>query len=193
MFLFRKNKPEYRRLKHQGGTYFFTLVTYDRYPWLCNEDARFALRTSMNRVRQKYPFKIDVFVLLPEHFHCILTLPEGDSDFATRWRLIKYLVTKRYADKLALQYPISESRQKRGERNLWQRRFWEHLIRDDRDYENHCNYIHYNPVKHGLCNSPQDWKYSSYHRLVKQNIYSKDWGTSEVPNIKNLIIDKEFE
>ncbi|MEM7580022.1 MAG: transposase, partial [Cyanobacteria bacterium P01_A01_bin.80] len=123
--------PEYRRLRIDGGTYFFTLVTYSRHPWLCNEIAQSTLRKAIESVRLKYPFKIDAFVLLPEHLHCIWTLPDGDDNFSIRWRWIKTFVTKHCEDKLALKYPMSESGKKRQESNLWQRRFWEHLIRDE--------------------------------------------------------------
>lgn len=185
--------PEYRRFTVAGGTYFFTLVTYKRHPWLCNDFARLTLREGINRVRKNYPFKIDAFVLLPQHLHCIWTLPEGDSNFSTRWRLIKTFVTKHCENKLGLEYPTSKSRLKRRESNLWQRRYWEHLIRDEADFAAHCNYIHYNPVKHGLCQSPKDWSFSSFHRFVKEGIYSENWGVNEVPKISGIITDEEFE
>ncbi len=185
--------PEYRRFGVSGGTYFFTLVTYKRYPWLCNDIARSTLREGIEKVRIKYPFEIDAFILLPEHLHCIWTLPDGDRDFPTRWRLIKTFVTKYCEDKLSLEYPISKSRQKRQESNLWQRRFWEHLIRDEEDFQAHCTYIHYNPVKHGLCASPKDWKFSSFHRFVKKGIYPEDWGVNQIPNIPRAIADEEFD
>jgi putative transposase len=169
----------YRRSKIEGGTYFFTQVTHDRQPWLCSGVARSLLRSAFLKVRQKYPFAIDATVLLPDHIHCIWTLPPNDSDYATRWRLIKGDVTRRGASVLQVQATQSESRQKRGESNLWQRRFWEHQIRDDADFARHCDYIHYNPVGHGLCRQPRDWNYSSFHRYVAQGIYSIDWGMEE--------------
>jgi putative transposase len=110
-------------------------------------------------------------------------LPEGDKDYATRWRFIKSFVTHKCAHKLEIQAEISPYRQKRKERNLWQRRYWEHLIRDERDFAYHCDYIHYNPVKQGLCQSPKDWQFSSFHRFVAQNIYPEDWGADKVPDI----------
>ncbi len=185
--------PEYRRLRIEGGTYFFTLVTYNRHPWLCSEIARSTLRKAIEWVRLKYPFEIDALVLLPEHLHCIWTLPDGDDNYSIRWKWIKTFVTKRCQDKLCLKYPMSESGKKRQEGNLWQRRFWEHLIRDEEDFQAHCDYIHYNPVKHGLCNSPGDWQFSSFNRFVKKGIYSEDWGVNEVPKISQLIADEEFE
>ncbi|MGA7934525.1 MAG: transposase [Kovacikia sp.] len=166
----------YRRHTLAGGTYFFTQVTHQRRPWLCTDIARATLRAAITHIRQKHPFVIEAMVLLPNHLHCIWTLPVGDSDYATRWRLIKSYVTKQAASKLHLDTKLSQSRHKRQEGNLWQRRFWEHWIRDEKDLTQHCDYIHYNPVRHGLCRMPGEWKYSSFHRFVVQGIYSPDWG-----------------
>jgi putative transposase len=166
----------YRRPHIAGGTYFITQVTYQRQPWLCSELARTALRAAIESVRQQYPFSIDAFVLLHDHFHSIWTLPPGDSDYSTRLRLIKGFVTKQCGNQLALPLAVCASRQKRGERNLWQRRFWEHLIRDEEDFARHCDYIHYNPVAHGLCQVPQHWQFSSLHRLIAAGVYAPDWG-----------------
>jgi putative transposase len=110
-----------------------------------------ALGTAINQVRRKYPFTIDAFVLLPDHFHCLWTLPQNDHDLSTRLRLIKTYVTRHYAVDLGLTLAISTSRTKRKEQNLWQRRFWNHVIRDETDFAQHCDYIHYNPVRHQLC------------------------------------------
>ncbi|MGB3511772.1 MAG: transposase [Microcoleaceae cyanobacterium] len=125
-----------------SGTYFITQVTSQRETWLCSEVGRKALREALERVRDKHPFSIDAFVLLPEHFHCLWTLPPNDGDFSMRLRLIKTYVTKHYGQELAIDREVSLSRQKRKESNLWQRRFWEHLIRDERDFALHCDYIH---------------------------------------------------
>ncbi|MBD2499818.1 REP-associated tyrosine transposase [Anabaena azotica] len=177
----------YRRAIASGSTFFFTQVTYQRIPWLCSDIARENLRKSMRRVQQLYPFSIEAIALLPEHIHCIWTLPENDSNYAIRWRLIKSFVTQSCAEQLNITAEMSESRQKRQEGNLWQRRYWEHLIRDEKDFANHCDYIHYNPVKHGLCQSPKEWQYSSFHRFVKQGIYPADWGSIQIPNIPDNI------
>ncbi len=179
--------PNYRRANLAGGTYFITQVTYQRESWLCGEVGRKALREAIQRVRENYPFSIDAFVLLPDHFHCLWTLPEGDGDLSTRLRLIKTFVTKHYGEKLGIGQDISASRQKRKEGNLWQRRFWEHLIRDERDFAQHCDYIHYNPVRHGLCKTPQDWEFSSIHRFIAQGIYPLNWGLDKIPEIPNDI------
>ena len=179
--------PNYRRANLSGATYFIRQVTYQREPWLCREVGRKALRGAIEKVQEKYPFSIDAFVLLPDHFHCLWTLPEGDGDLSTRLRLIKTFVTKHYGEQLGIARDISASRQKRKERNLWQRRFWEHLIRDERDFAQHCDYIHYNPVRHGLCKTPQDWQFSSIHRFIAQEIYPPNWGLDKMPEIPNDI------
>ncbi|MEH1905935.1 MAG: transposase [Nostoc sp.] len=168
--------PNYRRPHILGGTYFITQVTYQRQPWLCSDIGRTALRAALNHVRKNYPFSIDAFVLLPDHFHSLWTLPEGDRNISIRMLLIKRFVTKYYGHQLGLDIGISRSREKRKEGNLWQRRFWEHLIRDDVDFTNHCDYIHYNPVRHQLCESPQEWTFSSIHRFIQQKIYPLHWG-----------------
>ena len=182
--------PNYRRPNISGGTYFITQVTYQRETWLCGEVGRKALREAIERVKEKHPFSIDAFVLLPEHFHCLWTLPPNDGDFSMRLRLIKTYVTKHYGQELAINREISLSRQKRKESNLWQRRFWEHLIRDEQDFANHCDYIHYNPVRHGLCTNPQDWQFSSIHRFIAQGIYPANWGRDGSPEIPQGIWDE---
>jgi putative transposase len=167
---------EYRREYWQEATYFFTQVTCDRQPWLCDDMARVALRQAIETVCRKRPFQIDAFVLLPDHFHCLWTLPENDGDFSTRMRLVKSHVTRAIGDKLNLEATITASRKARRERNLWQRRFWEHRVRDEQEFAAYCDYIHINPVKHGLCKSPTDWPWSSIHRFIRQGIYPPDWG-----------------
>jgi putative transposase len=156
-----------------GSTYFFTLVSFHRRPILCHESIRRSLRRAINDVRVNYPFAIDAWVLLPDHLHCIWTLPDGDHDFSTRWSLIKRSVS-RFAAELALPEKANHARARR-ESTIWQRRFWEHLIRDARDFERHLDYIHYNPVKHGHAIRASAWPYSSIHRYVKSGLYSIDW------------------
>jgi putative transposase len=117
-------------------------------------------------------------------------LPNNDQDFSVRLRLIKTYVSKYYGDQLNINKGVSLSRQKRKERNLWQRRFWEHLIRDERDYALHCDYIHYNPVKHGLCVKPQDWPFSSIHRFIAEGIYPPDWSMTTISTIPDTISDE---
>lgn len=166
---------EYRRAKIPGGTYFFTVVTHQRQNILTIPDNMALLRKSFRYAMKNYPFTIDAAVILPDHLHCLWTLPENDHDFSTRWRLIKSFFSRNYEQKQQL--PISKSRAKKQERAVWQRRFWEHYIRDQEDFKNHLDYIHYNPVKHGLVTAAKDWQYSSFPRYVSQGIYDLSWGT----------------
>jgi putative transposase len=117
------------------------------------------------------PFHIDAWVVLPDHLHALWTLPDGDSDFPRRWQAIKMAFSKR----LAAGEALSESRRRRGERGIWQRRYWEHTIRDDRGYAAHMDYIHFNPVKHRLVSEVAAWPYSSFHRCVAMGLYPADW------------------
>ncbi len=167
----------YRRAKTPGSTYFFTVVTYQRQRIFQDADAVAVLRAAFGDVKASLPFEIDAIALLPDHLHCILTLPEGDADFSTRWRLIKGKFSRRCP--MRYQRGQSESRRRKGEKAVWQRRFWEHQIRDETDFARHVDYIHYNPVRHGLVDAPKDWPYSSFHRAVRQGIYPIDWGSNE--------------
>ena len=170
---------QYRRAQSPGSTYFFTLVTHNRRPILCEpENIIDLLRDSFKRVKQQHPFVIDAIAILPNHLHCIWSLPPEDADFSTRWRLIKSWFSRR----CQVQYrgKISASRKNKKEKAVWQRRFWEHLIRDEQDFINHVDYIHYNPVHHGLVLSPKDWQYSSFHRYVQRGVYDVDWGSKEI-------------
>lgn len=167
----------YRRAITKGGTYFFTLVTYNREKLFCLPKNVSVLRNAFWYVMRQHPFIIDAFVLLPDHLHCIWTLPSEDCDFSKRWRLIKSYFS-RQCDTL-VQEDLSAARQRKQERAIWQRRFWEHLIRDEVDFNNHVEYIHYNPVKHGLVQAPNDWEYSSFHRAIRQGTYDVMWGSGE--------------
>ncbi len=163
---------EYRRFKHPGATWFFTVNLAERRGNRLLTDWIDVLRTAFPHVKDKHPFEIDAVVILPDHLHCILTLPEGDPDFSTLWGLIKAYFSRR----VAKAERVSRSRQKRGERGLWQRRFWEHLIRDEIDYRRHVDYIHWNPVKHGWVSRVKDWPHSSFHGYVAQGVYPENWG-----------------
>jgi putative transposase len=164
--------PDYRRAWKPGGTWFFTLNLLHRN----GNDLLIRhidlLRESIRQVRKQHPFVIHGWVVLPDHMHCIISLPEDDTDFALRWRLLK----SGFSKKLPKTEWRSDIREKRGERGIWQRRFWEHLIRDERDYAAHMDYIHINPVKHGLAERVREWPYSTFHRYVEQGIYLPDWG-----------------
>lgn len=167
----------YRRAKTKGGTYFFTVVTHARKNILCAEKNVKLIKDAFKKVTKDHPFNIDAFVLLPDHFHCVWTLPENDNDFSTRLRLTKSYFTRkcdaRYKTK------ASNSRAKKKEQSIWQRRFWEHQIKNEKDYEAHVDYIHFNPVKHGYANSPYEWKHSTFHRYVEKGIYGADWSAND--------------
>lgn len=169
----------YRRDYTPGATYFFTVVTYRRQMFLCDQDVRAALRLAIEKIRKKRPFVIDAWVLLPDHLHCVWTLPPGDANHSTRWQLIKRTVTKACDPRLHRAEWLTASKEKHQESTLWQRQHWEHRIRDDRDFANHCDYIHYNPVRHGWVQHPLDWPYSSFHRFVQLGIYTPNWTTSK--------------
>jgi len=160
----------YRRANLPGASYFFTVNLAERKSRLLVEHVDVP-RGSVRRVKTAHPFVIDAMVIMPDHLHTLWTLPEGDSDFSTRWGLIK----SGFSRQLEVTERISPSRQTKGERGIWQRRFWEHLIRDDYDFERHVDYIHYNPVKHGFVLRPVDWPLSSIHRYIKQHIIDEDW------------------
>jgi len=149
----------YRRVRAAGGCYFFTVVARGRRPVLTEPAVRGALREAFRDTRERLPFGLDAIVLLPDHLHALWTLPEDDADFSSRWRLIKRRTTRAA-----------------GVGRLWQPRFWEHLIRDERDFRHHLEYIHYNPVKHGYVSAPLEWAWSSFHRYVRDGVYAADWG-----------------
>jgi putative transposase len=165
----------YRRANITGGCYFFTVVTEQRQAILIDEPIRTALRDAIIAVRKKYPFEINGWVLLPDHLHAIWTLPPNDKDFSTRWRLIKSQVTKACGTLYFQPRLLTERRINKNCGTLWQHRYWEHAIRDEHDFKTHMDYLHINPVKHGLVEKVSDWPYSSFHRLVKQRVYSHDW------------------
>ncbi len=168
----------YRRNYVAGGTYFFTVNLLERNKPLL-VDYVSELREAVGFVRRRQPFYIDAWVVLPDHLHAVWTLPENDTNYSSRWREIK----KRFAKVLPIAERRSTVRKAKGERGIWQRRFWEHTIRDERDYCKHVDYVHINPLKHGLVERVKDWPYSSFYRAVRQGIYSEDWcGTAELQN-----------
>ena len=162
--------PNYRRAFVPGGCWFFTVNLLERKRSLLVDHID-RLRESVTGTRRKYPFEIDAFVVLPDHMHAIWTLPPDDADFSTRWRLIKTA----FAKSLPKQERISAVRKARNERGIWQRRFWEHMIRNETDYARHVEYCYINPVKHGLVTRVRDWPHSSFHRDVKREIFPLDW------------------
>ena len=156
--------PNYRRVR-DGNTWFFTVVAKHRALILTQPAVRHILEEVLVELRRNHPFQIQAWVLLPDHIHCIWRLPENDVQYSMRWGWLKKEVTKRLGKR----------------ESIWQPRFWEHQIRDDRDYAAHCDYIHYNPVKHGLVTVPRDWPWSTFHRFMRAGIYSPSWGSEEIP------------
>jgi putative transposase len=162
---------DYRRHRVPGGTYFFTVNLADRGSDLLVRDIEW-LRDAVRKAKAKAPFHIDAWVVLPDHMHCMWTLPPGDCGFSARWQWIKTDFSKR----VPRGEGRSASRASKGERGIWQRRFWEHAIRDDDDYGTHMDYIHFNPVKHGFVPNAADWKYSTFNRCVARGVYPPWWG-----------------
>jgi putative transposase len=161
---------DYRRNFVAGGSFFFTVNLAERRLRLLTDHID-ELRLAFSETRQHHPFTIDAMVVLPDHLHTMWTMPDGDADFATRWRLIK----STFSRCLPSGERISGSRAARGERGIWQRRYWEHTIRDENDFTRHADYIHFNPVKHGLVTRVRDWPHSSFHRMVRLGVYPEDW------------------
>jgi len=166
--------PNYRRNRVPGGTYFFTVNLQDRRSdfLVTHVDA---LRNSVREARARMPFHIDAWVTLPDHLHCLWTLPEGDADFPARWRLIKTLFSK---SRTRTRPPIAAA-SRPGTRSIWQRGYWEHTIRDDRDYAAHMDYIHFNPVKHGLADHPASWPFSTFRTCVAKGLYPANWNNDD--------------
>jgi REP-associated tyrosine transposase len=160
----------YRRNFVAGGSYFFTVNLAERNGRLLTEHVNL-LRAAFRYTRASHSFAIEAIVVLPDHLHTIWTLPEDDANFATRWRLIKATFSRA----LPTSERISPSRLQKGERGIWQRRYWEHTLRDEDDFARHSDYIHFNPVKHGLVARVKDWPHSSFHRMVRFGIYPADW------------------
>jgi putative transposase len=169
---------QYRRAQTEGGTYFFTIVTDARRSFLCEPENISLLRTVFNGVKSKHPFTMDAIVILPDHIHCLWTLPTGDCDYSMRWRQIKSAFSRQCEHQYKGE-TTTRSRINKKEQPVWQRRFWEHIIRNELDFQNHVEYIHYNPVKHGLTSAPSDWSYSSFQRYVDRGIYPQDWGAGK--------------
>ncbi|MCP2040057.1 putative transposase [Neisseria sp. HSC-16F19] len=161
----------YRRLFVENASYFFTVALADRRQTLLTDHIT-GLRRAYQRVLRQHPFETVAICVLPDHMHAIWTLPEGDTDYPLRWRLIKQY----FSHALHLEMPRSASKIKHREKGIWQRRYWEHVIRSQEEMEKCIDYIHYNPVKHGWVSRCADWEYSSFHRYVLEGILSPDWG-----------------
>jgi putative transposase len=170
---------DYRRWYVPGGTYFFTVVTHNRRPILCDDLARECLRESMEIIRAKRPMEIVAVVLQPDHLHTVWSLPTGDDDYSIRWKRIKEEFTVRYLSRGGIESPVNSSRVRQGERGIWHRRFWEHTVRDEEDLQRCVDYVHWNPKKHGRVSNIRDWAWSSFHRYVKLGEYTRDWGAED--------------
>lgn len=164
----------YTRVRIPGGWYFFTVTLARRHGNDLLVQHIPELREAFRQTRCDHPFQMDAIIVLPDHLHCLWRLPLADDDFPTRWRLIK----ARFSSRLPAGEQTSPSRQRKGERGIWQRRYWEHVIRDEKDFRHHLDYIHYNPVKHGYVKAAKDWPYSSFHRWVERGVYTVDWAAS---------------
>jgi putative transposase len=159
---------------------FITCVTFERTHIFSEEKACKILNRVWIKVSRRHPFTTEAICVLPDHIHTLLTLPENDTNYSLRIREIKRLFTIQYLAVFGEFYQRNTSRTHKKEATVWQRRFWEHTIRDEQDYENHFDYIHYNPVKHGLVNNVADWSWSSFHRYVKAGVYAPDWGEGDI-------------
>lgn len=164
----------YRRSAIKGATYFFTVNLAERRLTLLIDEIE-RLMLVIRKIKRCHDFKIEAMVVLPDHMHALWTLPLHDHDYAKRWMLIK----SGFSRQLPKTERINRSRMEKRERGIWQRRYWEHLIRDEKDFERHVDYIHYNPVKHGYVKRVRDWPYSTFHRYQSQGILPRGWSENE--------------
>ena len=171
---------DYRRFYIPGSTWFFTVNLAERRDNRLLLEQIDLLRAAFRHIKHRKPFLMDAVVIMPDHLHCIWTLPPGDADYSTRWGLLK----SHFSRALPAGERISKSRVKRRERGIWQRRFWAHLLTDQEDFNAHFDYIHWNPVKHGWVRQVADWPHSSFHRFVESGVYPINWGHSGDFNIQ---------
>jgi putative transposase len=162
--------PRYRRLRIEGGVFFFTVTLADRSSNLLVRQIE-RLRRAYAETEKQLPFETVAICILPDHIHALWQLPNGDADYAARWNLFK----SSFSSGIPTAKTRSKSKALKREKGVWQRRYWEHAIRDDADFERHVNYVHYNPVKHGLVTRVADWPFSSFHRYVAQGMLTGDW------------------
>ena len=171
----------YLRNRTPAGLYFFTVNLAERHGNTLLTDQVACLREAFRSTLTSHPGVMEAVVILPDHLHCLWQMPEGDDDYAKRWRLIK----SRFSAAIPPSERRSESRLRKGERGIWQRRYWEHLIRDEADRVRHLDYIHYNPVKHGHVARAGDWPHSSFARWVERGAYADDWGATDDVRLMN--------
>ncbi|MGI6741010.1 MAG: REP-associated tyrosine transposase [Brevefilum sp.] len=180
--------PEYRRIYTPGGIYFFTLVTYQRKKIFSQPCARSLFSDAVSHVRKYQPLTTIAHCILPDHIHLIWQMPEDNFDYSKRIGAIKRHFSIKYCEQFNIHPPQNKTMIKRREVAIWQRRFWEHSIFDENDFEHHLNYLHFNPVKHGLVDRVQDWEASSFKDFVKQGYYDLDWGG----NYRNVKPNQDF-
>jgi putative transposase len=170
---------QYRRVFIPGASYFFTLITYQRARIFSDATNVERWRCATKKIQRTRPFVVEAEVIMPDHLHVIWALPQTDSDYATRIRLIKTAFTKDLTGSIGAK--SSTSRASKGERTVWQRRYWEHTIRDECDFQAHLDYIHINSVKHGAVARPGDWPHSTFSIWKERGVYDQHWGTGEMP------------
>ncbi len=161
-----------------GSTFFFTVVTHRRRSLLTTDLGRDCLRTAFLDVRRNHPFRTVAIVLLPDHLHAVWELPREDVDYSKRWRLIKRRFSQLWSERGGVEGNMTASRERKGERAIWQRRFFEHTCKDEDDVQRCVDYSHVNPLKHGLVSRVIDWPYSTFHRYVERGIYPPEWGSA---------------
>lgn len=166
---------DYRRNFQPGGTFFFTAVTYQRAHIFAHQDAIVRLREVVQEVKTLQPFRMEAWVILPDHLHMIWTLPQDDADFSSRWSRIKSQFSRRWLKAGGQERAVSQGKANKRQRGVWQPRFYEHTIRDDDDFVHHVEYMHYNLAKHGYVDCPVDWPDSSFHEYVRRGIYPANW------------------
>jgi putative transposase len=174
--------PNWRRAHVPGGSFFFTVVTDGRRPLFENDRARMLLGEKLRAAEDRWPFHVNAIVLLPDHLHAIWMLPRGDTSYDVRWAWIKKEFTKAWLVGGGHERPQSVGRTRDGRRGVWQPKYWEHTLEDEDDFERHFDYIHFNPVKHGLVAAPYLWPHSSFARWVEHGVYSERWACGPMPN-----------
>ncbi|MGB0717047.1 MAG: REP-associated tyrosine transposase [Phycisphaerae bacterium] len=183
--------PNYLRWQKQGGTFFLTVVTYRRRPLFRAARNRTLLRTAFAETMERAPFEMFACVLLYDHFHCLWTLPPGDSDFPSRVSFLKSRFTRAFFLSGGRDLPVSKSRKTNRERGVWQARYWEHFIRDDDDLYRHRDYIHLNPVKHGYVTDPLHWPWSSIHHHIAMGWLNRGWPGSSPVSLPTYLVQRE--
>ncbi|GAP12956.1 transposase [Longilinea arvoryzae] len=185
--------PFYRRLYVPGCIYFFTVVTFERRKFLVDELARKVLHQAYQDTQSRHPFESLAICLLPDHLHCLWQLPENDSNFSIRWASIKGIFSRNYLQSGGMESERNASRMAHREVAIWQRRFWEHLIRDEEDLERHFDYIHYNPIHHGYVSELEKWPWSTFHRYYEKGQYSANWGHSRPESVYGIEMAGDVE